>query len=92
MIVSERLASDRLFFNLVSDAETIHDGEGVDLPPGGDVVGQIARVLEDFHQDGMLASPEWQGWQVVITDGSGQMLLSVALGQPTLECTRSPLN
>ena len=28
MIVSERLASDRFFFNLVSDTEMIHDEEG----------------------------------------------------------------
>jgi hypothetical protein len=92
MITSERLATDRFFFNLVSDAGTIDDEEGVDLPPEGDVVSHIARALEDLHQDGMLASPEWQGWQVVITDCSGQTLFSVALGCPSLECTFPPLN
>ena len=92
MIVSEKLASARFFFNLVSDTETIHDEEGLDLPPEGDVAGQITRALEDLHQNGMLASAEWQGWQVVITDGAGQTLLSVALGYPYLECTSSPYN
>ncbi|MBL0403719.1 hypothetical protein JKG68_07065 [Microvirga aerilata] len=92
MTVSEQLASDRMFFNLVSDAETIPDEQGVDLPPKGDVLGLIARIFEDFHQNGMLASAEWRGWYVVITDGSGQTLLSVALGTPALECSRSPLN
>ena len=92
MIVSEKLASARFFFNLVSDTETVHDEEGLDLPPEGDVAGQITRALEDLHQNGMLASAEWQGWQVVITDGAGQTLLSVALGYPYLECTSCPLN
>ncbi len=87
MIVSERLASARFFFNLVCDTEMIHDEDGLDLPTEGDVVGHIARALEDLHQDGILASAEWQGWQVVITDGSGQTLVSVALGCPDLECT-----
>ena len=92
MIVSERLASDRLFFNLVSDAETIPDEEGVDLPLKGDVLGLIARIFEDFHQNGMSASAEWQGWYVVIIDGSGQTVLRVALGTPALEYSHSPLN
>jgi hypothetical protein len=92
MIVSERLASDRFFFNLVSDTEMIHDEEGIDLPSEGDVAGHITRALEDLHQNGMLASAEWQGWQVVITDGAGQTLFSVALGYPYLECTSSPLH
>jgi hypothetical protein len=92
MIASERLASARFFFNLVSDTEMIHDEEGVDLPPEGDLVSHIARALEDLHQDGMLGSAEWQGWQVVITDCSGQTLFSAALGHPSLECTFSRLN
>lgn len=92
MIASERLASAKFFFNLISDAEIIHDEEGVDLPQEGDLASHIARALKDLHQDGMLASAEWQGWQVVITDCSGQTLFSVALGYPDLECTLSPLN
>jgi hypothetical protein len=55
-------------------------------------MGHIAHALEDLHQNGMLASAEWQGWHVVITDCSGQTLLSFALGYPCLECTPSPLN
>ena len=70
----------------------IRDEEGLDLPPDGNVAGQITRALEDLHQNGMLASAEWQGWQVVITDGAGQTLLSVALGYPYLEYTSSPLH
>jgi hypothetical protein len=92
MLASERLASSRFLFNLVSDTEMIHDEEGLDLPPEGDVMGHIARALEDLHQNDMLASAEWQGWQVVITDGAGQTLFSVALGYPYLEYTSSPLN
>jgi hypothetical protein len=92
MLASERLASARFFFNLVSDTEMIHDEEGLSLPPEGDVMGHIAHALEDLHQNGMLASAEWQGWQVVITDGAGQTLFSVALGYPYLECTSSPLH
>jgi len=92
MIISERLASTRFFFNLVSDTEIIHDEEGVDLPAEGDQASHIACALEDLHQNGMLASAEWQGWEVVITDGSGQKLFSVALGCPYLECTFPRLN
>ena len=92
MIVSERLASARFFFNLVSDAEMIQDEEGIDLPLEGALVSHIARVLEDLHQDDMLASAEWQGWQVVITDFSGRTLFSVALGGPSAECTFCPVN
>lgn len=92
MIVSERLAPARFFFNLVSDTEMIHDEEGVDLPPEGDLACHIARALRDLHQNDMLASPEWRGWQVVITDCSGQTLFSVALGYPCLECTFPRLN
>jgi hypothetical protein len=92
MIVLERLASARFFFNLVSETEMIHDEEGVDLPSEGDVVGHIARALEDLHQNDMLASAEWQGWQVVVTDYFGQTIFSVALGYPGLEGASSPLN
>jgi hypothetical protein len=93
MIVAERHASARFFFNLVSNTEIIHDEEGVDLPLERDLVSHIACVLEDLHQENdMLASAEWQGWQVVITDGSGQTLFSVALGHPYLECAFPRLN
>jgi hypothetical protein len=92
MLASERLASARFFFNLVSDTEMIHDEEGLSLPPEGDVMGHIAHALEDLHQNSMLASAEWQGWHVVITNCSGQTVLSFALGYPCLECTPSPLN
>jgi hypothetical protein len=92
MIASEKPASARFFFNLVSDAEIIHDEEGVDLLQEADLVSHIARALKDLHQDGMLASAEWQGWQVVITDCSGQTLFSVALGHPYLERAFPPLN
>jgi hypothetical protein len=40
----------------------------------------------------MLASAEWQGWQVVVTDYLGQTIFSVALGYPYLEGASSPLN
>lgn len=92
MIASEKLTSARFFFNLVSDTEVVPDEEGVDLPPEGDLVSHIARALEDLHQDGMLGSAEWQGWQVVITDGLGQTLFSAALGHSYLKCTFSRLN
>jgi hypothetical protein len=92
MIESERLVSARFFFDLVSDTEVVHDEEGFDLPPDGDLVSHIARALKDLHQDGMLGSAEWQGWQVVITNGSGQTLFSAALGYSSLECTFFPLN
>jgi hypothetical protein len=70
----------------------IHDEEGPDLPPEGDVMDPITRILEDLHQNGMLASAEGQGWQVGITDCSGHRLVSVALKYPYLECTCAPLN
>ena len=92
MISSERRTPERLFFNLVSDTEMIHDDEGVDLPPEGDLVSHIARALEDLHQNDMLASAEWQGWQVGNTERSGQTPFSVALGCPSLEWTFPPLN
>lgn len=92
MIVLERHASARFFFDLISETEIIHDEEGLKLPSEDDVVGHIARALEDLHKNGTLASAEWQGWQVVITDGSGQMLLSAALGYPSLECIPSSLH
>jgi hypothetical protein len=92
MIVSERLPSARFFFNLISDAEMIQDEKGIDLPLEGDLVSHIARALEELHQDEMLASAEWQGWKVVITDFSGQTLFSVALGDPSVECALCPLN
>jgi hypothetical protein len=92
MIGSERLAPARFFFDLVSDTDVIRDEEGLDLPPEDHVAGQITRALQDLHQNGMLASAEWQGWQVVITDGAGQTLFSVALVHPYLECISSPVN
>jgi hypothetical protein len=87
MIVLERLASARFFFNLVSDTEMIHDEEGLELPSEGDVVGHIAHALEDLYWDGSLASAEWEGWRIDVADCTGQTLLSAALGYPYLECT-----
>ncbi|WP_201865180.1 DUF6894 family protein [Microvirga soli] len=92
MSVSERLASARFFFNLISETEIIRDEEGVNMPNEGDQVSHISCALEDLHQNGMLASAEWQGWEVVITDGSGQKLFSVALGHPYLAYTFPHLN
>jgi hypothetical protein len=91
-MVLERLASASFFFHLVSDTEMIHDEERLDLPPEDDVVGHITRALEDLRQNDMLASAEWQGWQVVVTDYLGQTIFSVALGYPYLEGASSPLN
>jgi hypothetical protein len=82
MISLERLASTRFFFNLVSDTEVIWDEEGISLLPEGDVVSSIIHALADLHQDGLLASTEWQDWQMVITDCAGQTRFSVALGYP----------
>jgi hypothetical protein len=92
MISSERLASTRFFFNLVSDTEVIWDEEGISLLPEGDVVSSIIHALADLHQDGLLASTEWQDWQMVITDCAGQTRLSIALGYPDWDTSLALLN
>jgi hypothetical protein len=42
--------------------------------------------------EGLLASAEWQGWQMVITDCAGQTRLSVALGYPDWDTSLALLN
>lgn len=80
MISMERPASARFFFNFISDAEVINDETGVDLSIEGDVVGHIARALEDHYQDSSFASAEWDGWRIVVADWTGQTVLSMILG------------
>jgi len=92
MISLEIRASTRFFFNLVSDTEVIWDEEGISLLPEGDVVSSIIHALADLHQDGLLASTEWQDWQMVITDCAGQTRLSVALGYPDWDTSLALLN
>lgn len=78
--MSKKLTSAKFYFNLVSDREVISDDEGINLSTEGDVVSHVVRALEDLRQDGFLASPEWQGWKMVVTNCVGQTLVSVALG------------
>ena len=80
MIVLERPASARFFFNFVSVAEMILDETGVDLPIEGDVVGHIARALEDLYEKNSLASAKWDGWRMMVSDCTGQTILSLTLG------------
>ena len=85
MIALERPASSRFFFNLVSDTEVIPDETGVELSLEGDVVGNIAHALEDLCQDGSLAAIEWDGWRMIVNDGTSQPVLSIALGRSSQE-------
>ncbi len=85
----EQLASSRFFFHLVSDAEMIRDEDGVSLSLHDDILLCAARAIEDLRQEGLLAAGEWQGWQIEITDCTGQTILRVPLGSPDVE--RCPL-
>ena len=85
MIALERPASARFFFNFISDVEVISDETGVDLSTEGDVVGHIARALEDLYRDSSFASAEWEGWRIVVTDWAGQPVLSMTLGASSME-------
>ncbi len=80
MIALESPASARFFFNFISDVEVINDETGVDLSTEGDVVGHIAHALEDLYRDSSFASAEWDGWRIVVTDWTGQPVLSMILG------------
>jgi hypothetical protein len=80
MIFLGRPASARFFFNFVSPAEMILDETGVVLPIEGDVVGHIAHALEDLYEKNSLASAEWDGWRVKVSDCTGQTILSLSLG------------
>ncbi|WP_404289323.1 DUF6894 family protein [Microvirga sp. RSM25] len=85
MIVLERPATSRFFFNFVSDTEVIRDETGVILSIEGDVVGHIARALEDLYRDGSLAPAEWDGWRIEVADCTGQYVLSISLGSSSQE-------
>lgn len=85
MIALERPASARFFFNFISDVEVISDETGVDLSTEGDVIGHIARALEDLYRDSSFATAEWDGWKIVVTDWAGQPVLSMTLGDSSRE-------
>lgn len=85
MLEPEQLASSRFFFHLVSDDEVIRDETGVHLATEGGVPLCAARAIAELQQEGFFAVRAWQGWQIDITDGAGQTILSVPLGNPDLE-------
>ena len=73
MMALQSPALARFFFNFISDdAEVIRDELGVDLSIEGDVVGTIARALEDLYRESSLAADEWQGWRMVVADDTGR--------------------
>jgi hypothetical protein len=90
MIDLERHATQRFFFNFVSDEERITDESGIELAAEDDVVHHIALALEDLYQESSLAAAEWQGWRIVVTDGAGQTMVSLALGSSCREGAQSP--
>jgi hypothetical protein len=85
MLEPEQLASSRYFFHLVSDDEVIRDETGVHLATKEGVPLCAARAIAELQQEGFFAVGAWQGWQIDITDGAGQTILSVPLGNPDLE-------
>jgi hypothetical protein len=80
MLKPEQLASSRFFFHLVSDEEVIRDEDGVNLSLHDGVLLCAARALEELRQEGFFAAGVWQGWQIEITDDTGQTVLRVPLG------------
>ena len=80
MLEPEQLSSSRFFFHLVSDDEVIRDTDGISLSVHGGVPLCVARAIEDLRHEGFFAAGVWQGWQIEITDDTGQTILKVSLG------------
>lgn len=62
------------------------------MSPEGDVLNHILQALKDLQQDGPLDPEEWQGWQMVVTDSTGQELLRFVIGDVGPNGILSPLN
>jgi hypothetical protein len=72
----------RLFFHLVRGSEIIRDENGIDVAGPQEARTEALRAIEELRRDEPLASQDWAGWRLAITDASGAVLLSIDLGEP----------
>ena len=69
----------RLFFHLVDSQDTIHDLDGVEVVDLEQARTETMRAIAEVRQEDSTASEFWSGWILRVTDGSGRVVLTLAL-------------
>jgi hypothetical protein len=69
----------RCFFHLTNNHEVIRDDDGVEALSVETVRRLALQAVHELQQESDHVSEEWHGWQLVVVDSSGTVLLSIPL-------------
>ena len=72
--------SGHYFFHLHNANDVILDKKGVEVQRLDEVGAALVEVLKEMERDQQLNMPERAGWQVRVTDTTGNLVMMVDLG------------
>jgi hypothetical protein len=75
----------RCFFHLRHEQETIVDTDGLEVSDVEAVHAYALEAIQELRQETGLVFDDWQGWQLIAADETGEILLSVCLDRPLHE-------
>jgi hypothetical protein len=73
----------RYYFHLVNQHDAVPDEDGlelIDLAKAGD---EILLAVQEFRRENPPAADRWRGWRLNVADGSGAVVFSISLDEPS---------
>jgi hypothetical protein len=75
----------RCFFHLRHEQELIVDTDGLEVSHIEAVHAYALEAIQELRQETGLVFDDWQGWQLIVVDEGGEILLSFCLDRPLLQ-------
>jgi hypothetical protein len=82
----------RYYFHLVNQHDAVPDEDGlelIDLAKAGD---EILLAVQEFRRENPPAADGWRGWRLNVADGSGAVVFSISLDEPSYWSRRMGLS
>jgi hypothetical protein len=74
----------RCYFNLVGAREVIQDRTGIEVSDPEQARSEALHTIREQRQADPVGAQAWSGWNLTVVDGTGRLLFSIALDDPTL--------
>jgi hypothetical protein len=71
----------RYFFNLTDRADTVADGEGLELAGDAAAVEEARLFARDLAERKVMTERDWNGWAIAIADEQGRYVDSVPIAR-----------
>ena len=71
------------YFHLVDQHDAIPDKDGLEVTDLAKARAEALDAIEEFRREYPSTAAEWEGWRLNVADGSGAVVFSISLDEPS---------